>query len=119
MRPQPRDERPVARAREILACEHHEERRRIDAAVVASERHFAEARHFGAARLVQDLAGFGVLLRVDVVRLGGGQVAEDAARELRMDPEQLQGGNDAVAPKRRAEPGHAGVRVLAARAWWR
>ena len=38
----------------------HEQRRRIDAAVIEAERHLAQRRHLAAAHLVQDLAGLGV-----------------------------------------------------------
>ena len=60
MRPQAADEVEVAGALQVGAGQHQEERRRIDAAVVAAERHLAERRHLAAASLVQDLAGLGV-----------------------------------------------------------
>ena len=110
-----RDERAVAGARVVRAGEHDEQRRRVDAAVVASERHLAEARHLAAARLVQDLARARRPAPGRRRRLGRGQVREHAARQLRIDPQELQRGDDAVAAERRAEPGHAGVRIRAVR----
>jgi hypothetical protein len=41
----------------VRAGEHHEQRCRIDAAVIATERHLAQRRHLALARLVHDLAG--------------------------------------------------------------
>ena len=50
----------VAGALGVEAGEQHEQRRRIDAAVVEPERHLAQRRHLAAAHLVQDLARLGV-----------------------------------------------------------
>ena len=44
----------------VQAGEHDEQRRRVDGAVVATERHFAQRGELALARLVQDLAGLGV-----------------------------------------------------------
>ena len=67
---------------EVRAGQHDEQRRRVDAAVVAAERHLAERGHLAVAHLVQDLAGLGVALGVDLGRLRRGQKREHAAREL-------------------------------------
>ena len=111
LRPQRRRQRAIAGALQVRAGEHHEQRRRVDAAVVAPERHLAERRHLAAARLVQDLAGLRVLRRIAGRRLRRRQEAEHAARQLRLEPEQLERGDDAVAAERRAEPGDARVRI--------
>ncbi len=54
------------RALEIGAGEHDEQRRAVHAAVVAAERNFAEFGHLAVAHFVQDLAGLGIGLGVDV-----------------------------------------------------
>ena len=60
--PQGVDEGPVAGALVVGASEQDEQRRGIDAAVVAAEGNLLQRRHLAAAGLVQDLAGLGVLL---------------------------------------------------------
>ena len=62
----------IAGPLEVGAGEHDEERRGIDAAVVAAERHFAELGHLAEAHLVQDLAGLGVGGGVDLGCLDAG-----------------------------------------------
>ena len=47
-------------ALEIGAGQQHEQRRGIDAAIIAAERHFAELGHFAVPRFMQDLARLGV-----------------------------------------------------------
>ncbi len=64
---------------------------------------------------MEDLAGLGVARGIERVGLGRGQVTEHAAREVRVNPQRLQRGNDAVAPERRAEPRHTRVRIVAVR----
>src|SRR5262249_11685210 len=56
VRPNRLDKSAVARAPIIRASEHHKKRRRVDAPVVASERHLAQNGHFIIAELMQDLA---------------------------------------------------------------
>ena len=96
---------------EVGRGQHHEERCGIDAAVVAPERHLAERGHLAPPRLVQDLPRLRVALGRGLGRLRGGQEAEHAAGDLGRDPEDLHRGEDPVASKRRAEPGHAGVGI--------
>jgi hypothetical protein len=115
VRPQPDQELDISGAIEIRTGQHHEQRRRVHAAVVAAERHLAEASHLAAAGLVQDLSRFGVLPRVHVIGLRRRQVFEDAARDARVDPERLERGDDAVTAERRAEPGHSRIGILAVR----
>ena len=71
----------VAGALEIEAGQQHEQRRRIDAAVILRERHLAQRRHLAAAHLVQDLAGLGVGERIDRLGLIDGE--PPAARRAR------------------------------------
>ena len=59
-------DRPVvAGALRIKSGEHHEERRGVDAAVVAPEGNLSQGRHLAAAHFVHDLAGLGVVFRID------------------------------------------------------
>src|SRR5262245_14789096 len=105
--PDVREELAIAGAFDIRARQDHEQRCRVDTAVIASERDLAEPRHLAAARLVQNLSRLGVTLFVDRVSLCGREVLEYAVRDSRIDPERLQPGDDAVATERRAEPRHA------------
>ncbi len=111
VRPDVSEELAVARAVPILAGEHHEERRRVDAAVVAAERHFAHARHLAVAHLVDDLARLRLLRLVHAVGLRRGEELEHAARDAGVDPQRLECGDDAVAAEWSAEPRHSGVRI--------
>jgi hypothetical protein len=99
-RPELPDRGEIAGALEVGAGQHHEERRRVDAAVVASERHLAGLGHLAAADLVQDLARLGIALRVMVDRLVGGEEPQHAAGEVGIEPERLEGGDERVAPER-------------------
>ena len=69
------DQLSIAGALVVRAGEQDEQRRGVDAAVVAAERHFAEGGHFAAAHLVQNLAGLGVLLGERAGRLRGREKA--------------------------------------------
>ena len=111
VRPDRADGLEVAGALVVHARQHHEQRRRVDAAVVQPERHLAEARHFALAGLVQDLAGLGVRFGPLLRRLGGGQELQDSPGDRGIDPQQLHRRDDAVAAERGAEPGDAGVGV--------
>src|SRR4051794_21486613 len=73
-RPDLRESRAVPGALEVHSGEHHEERSRIDRAVVAAERHLAQVGHLAMASLMQDLAGLGVGARVKIGRLRGASV---------------------------------------------
>ena len=55
----------------------HEQRRGVDPAVVAAERHLAQGAHLAAARLVHDLAGLAVLEGAGLGRLAHGQIGQD------------------------------------------
>ena len=111
VRPQPLRERDVAGALEMRAGQRHEERRRIDAAVVAAERHLAEDGHFAIARFVQDLAGLRVGMRVDGGGLRRRQMPEHAGGDGGIEPQRRQGGDQGVATEHGAEPRHARVGV--------
>ena len=64
VRPEVAGKLEVAGVAVVRAGEHHEQRRRVVAAVVAPERDLHQRRHLAVAQLVQDLAGLGVALRV-------------------------------------------------------
>ena len=81
--PERLDERPVAGALVVGAGQQDEQRRGIDAAVVAAEGHLLQRRHLAVAGLVQDLARLGVLLGDHLRRLGGGQVRQHAPAQAR------------------------------------
>ena len=115
MRPDPPDELEVAGPLVIARGQQHEERRGIDAAVIMRERDLAQGRHFAAARLMQDLAGLGIGRRVGRDRLMGGEIAQGAGGEPRVEPQAFQGGDQPVAPEDRAEPGNAGIGIGAFR----
>ena len=89
----------------------NEQRRRIDASVIAGERHLAQSRHFAIAHFVQYLTGRGVTRRINRGRLGCGQKAKHPLGDRGIDPQGEQGGQQPVASKRRAEPGYPGKRV--------
>ena len=91
------------------AGQRHEQRRRIDAAVVAAERHLAQFRHLAVAHLVQDLAGLGIRRRIEAGGLHRRQVPQHAERDGRVEPERQPGGDQRIPAEDGAEPGHAGI----------
>src|SRR5690606_23154105 len=95
----------------VLTDEVDEQRRGVDAAVVVTEGDLSEIRHLAPPALVEDLAGGGVPLWDLLRRLVGGEVADDAPSQVRLEPEALEGCDDAVTAEGGAEPGDAGVGV--------
>src|SRR5881296_3557442 len=79
VRPELAHELQVARHPCVGAEQHAEERRCVEAAVVASEGHLAGRRHLAVAGLVDDLAGLLVALGVHLAPLQGGERTQDAA----------------------------------------
>ena len=92
--------RPAPRLRE----QHEEERRRVDAAVVAREPDLGGAP---AAQLVDDLARLRIDAGIVVLGLQLGQHAQGGVRELGPEDEGLQACDHGVAPEHRHEPRHA------------
>ena len=82
-RPQLRQGFLVAGALGIEAGKQHEQRRRVDAAVVLAKRHLVQRRHFPGAHLVQDLARLCIGKRIGLFRLIRGKAAQHAARDAR------------------------------------
>ena len=105
------DELHVAGAVRIGAGEIDVERRRVDAAIVAAERQLAQHRHLALARFVHDLARLRIAERRCLRRLVLGEERQHAARQARIEPQHLQGGDHAVAAERRREPGDARIGV--------
>ena len=105
----------IAGPLDVEAREQHEQRCRIDAAVVMRKRHLAQRRHFAAAHFMQNLAGLGVGERVDCFRLMESKPLQHAARNPRVDPQHLQRGDDAVAAERRRVPGDSRIGIPALR----
>ena len=91
--------------------QHHEQRRRIYAAVIEAERNLAQRRHLAAAHLVRDFSGFGVDKRIECGGLKGGEPPQDALGDAGIAPQHLQRRDDAVAAERGRVPGNAGIRV--------
>ena len=60
---------------------------------------------------MQDFAGLGIALGIEIGRLRRREKAQYAFGDRRIDPEGEQGGQDAVTSKRRAEPRDAGERI--------
>jgi hypothetical protein len=101
----------VAGPPEILPEQQQEQGRRVDASIVAAERHLAQIRHFSMAHLVQNFPGLGVAFRRHRRRLGGGEKPEHAPRDVGIQPQGHQRRDDTVAPERGAEPPDPGIGV--------
>ena len=101
----------VAGPLDIEARKQHEQRRRIDAAVVMRKRHLAQRRHFAAAHFMQDFSGLGVVERIDRRCLMEGKPLQHAARDPRVDPQHLQRGDDSVAAEGRRIPGNPSIGI--------
>src|SRR5690606_27445926 len=84
-----REEISVARAPVVLPCQLHEQRRGVDAAVIMAEGDLAQVRHFSQAALVEDLPWLGIELGPTLLGLVTGKIADDAAREVRLEPQAL------------------------------
>ena len=65
----------------------------------------AAVHHLAGADLVEDLAGLLVGVPVDLLALVLGQVAQHAARELRVEVQQEDRADQRVAAERDREPG--------------
>ena len=83
----------------------------VGSAVVRGVRQLPGPGHLAAPQLVEDLAGLGVTPVVDGRGLPRGEDVERLDRQLRVERNRLERGDDRVAPEERAEPGHAGGHV--------
>ena len=113
IRPDLCDEGLIARPFVIGSGQHNEQRRRVDAAVVAAERNLIEGRHFSLACLMQNFANLGILLREHLPRLGRRQIGQHTPGDAWIDPQKFECGDEAVAAERGAEPWDPGVGVWA------
>ena len=95
------------------AGQHHEKWSGIHASVISREGNFFGHGHFAAAHLVKNLAGFGVLLGYFLGGLRLSEIFQNALRDPRRGPKAFERGNDSVAPKNGAEPGHSRIRIRA------
>ena len=111
VRPERAHRLQIAGAGVVLAEQQHIQRRRVDAAVIAAERHFAQVGHLAVAHFMQNLPRLGVPLGLDRGGLGLCQEFQDALGDGGIGPQCHQRGDDAVAAERRAEPGRAGVGI--------
>ena len=82
VRPKRLDERAIAGAAVIRTGEHYKQRSCIDRSVVLAEWDFAERGHFAVPDFVHNFSWFGVLVRVELLRLSGCQKREYAARNF-------------------------------------
>jgi hypothetical protein len=69
------------------------------------------AGHLTGPHLVEDLAGLRVVPRVVGRGLEPGEDRERVDREGRIERDDLEGRDRAVAPEERGEPGHAGREI--------
>src|SRR5215470_10425084 len=104
VRPELPDGVEITGAFEILAEQQHEQRSRVDTAVIARKRYLAKPRHLAIAHLVQDLTGFGIPFGIYVSRLRRGEKPQHALGDQRIDPQSEKGSKNSIAPKRGAEP---------------
>ena len=103
----------VAGAHEVLAQQQHEQRCRVDAAVIAAEGDLAQISHLAVAHLVHDLAGLCIAFRLHGRGLRVRKEMQHALRDAGVDPQRHEGGYQGVAAERRAEPRGAGIGVMA------
>src|SRR5262245_39937150 len=113
IRPNLRDKGLIARPFVIGSGQHNEQRRRIDAAVVAAVRNLVEGRHLSIACFIQNFANLCILLRENLPRLGRRQIGQNTLGDAWVDPQKFNGGDETIASERGAEPWDTGVRVLA------
>src|SRR5579872_75063 len=105
------DQRGVGGTLFVGAGEYHEQRRRVDPAVVLAERDFMQDRHLSPAHLVQDLAGLRIPESRFLVSLGQSQEAQYTGRQVRIDPQGLERSDDRIPAELRGKPGDARVRI--------
>ena len=89
IRPNALDEPNIIRPLQVGAGEDYEQRRSVDASVVARERHLAQCRHFAVPGFVKNLAGLGVAGSNDFRGLRRCEISKHASRETWIEPETL------------------------------
>ena len=98
----------------VLVEQHDVERRRVDRAVVGRVRPLLEGGHLAEAQLVQDAARVLVAEVVAARPLPEAQGGQRGARQVGVERQRLQAGEDAVAPEHGHEPGQPGGRQVVA-----
>src|SRR3984893_10576500 len=86
VRPDAGDQFSVSSALEIRRSQQNEEWRRIDAAIITTERNFPHPRHFTLPRFMQYLPWFSVLAGITRGCLGRCQVRENSPSDLWTGP---------------------------------
>src|SRR5205809_4792009 len=104
VRPNRLHESAVTRALKICACQHHKKRRRVDAPVVAFERHLAQDGHLIITELMQHLAGLRVLLGLLSIGLIRSEIRQNTTGDRWVKPQTLERCDDSVPPENRAKP---------------
>src|SRR5687767_1043317 len=92
----------------VLGGEEEEERRGVDAAVVALVRELSGDGQLVLTHLVQDLARLLGAERVFRLALVAGEEAEGLAGDHRLEGQGLERGNDAIAAEEGGVPGRTG-----------
>ena len=112
VRPEMFQEAEVASTLVICCRKHHEQRRGINASVIATEGDFTEVRHFALAHLVQNLSRLCLDRRLRFECLRRSQELQDSLRDPRTNPQHFKRRDDAVAPEYRAKPRNSGIRIV-------
>src|SRR5580765_2529210 len=93
----------------IKAGKQHEQRRRIDRAIIHAKRNLSERGHFALAHLVENFPRLHVARCIQLARLRGREKIQNASSEARIESEHLDGGDDSIASEHSAEPWDPGV----------
>ena len=80
VRPESPNRLEIVGAFKIGACQHDKKRRRIDAAVIAAERHLPQGGHLAVARFMKNLAWLGVGAGINRGGLSSRKVRQNSAR---------------------------------------
>ncbi len=111
VRPQALEQLVVAGPGVDLAEDDEPQRRRIDRAVVGVVRGLPGSGHLAGPQLVEDLARLGVVPRVVGRGLQAGEDGQRVGGDARIERDQLERGDEAVATEQGGEPGNAGGQV--------
>src|SRR5207245_9483966 len=111
VRPEMFQEAEVASTLVICCRKHHEQRRGINASVIATEGDFTEVRNFALAHLVQNLSRLCLYRRLRFECLRRSQALQDYLRDPRTNPEHFKHWHHPVASEYRPKPRNAGLRI--------
>src|SRR5205814_631922 len=113
--PKPLQKKPARSTVEVSPSQHDEQRGGVYASVIASEWHLAQCRHLAATHFVQNLTGFGIGNGIHYIGLGCGEKVEYSPGDVWIQPQRLQGRDNAVSAKYGAEPWNSSVGIIAFR----